>query len=108
MSENMDLINEIVCGVTGTPIWGKIVMEDPGIKAAEAEVETLLTQYCFALPKQQRGRIEDAVCRVGSAYTDVAFLYGMHIAQVLQLAAANPSEYSAYVLNLMRGTEVSV
>lgn len=103
MSENMELINEIVCGVMDTPMWGKIATEDPRIKAAQAEVSTMLARYCPTLPKQQRGKIEDAICEVGSAYTDAAFLYGMHIAQALQAAAANPSEYSAYVLSLTRG-----
>lgn len=107
MSENMAIINEIVCGVMDTEMWGKIATEDPRIKAAETEARTLLTRYCSSLPKRQRGEIEDAICEVGSAYTDAAFLYGMHIAQTLQAAASNPSKYSAYVLSLMRGREAS-
>lgn len=108
MNENMEIINEIVCGVMDTEMWGKIATEDPRIKAAEAEVSTMLTRYCHALPKQQRGEIENAICEVGSAYTDAAFLYGMHIAQALQSAAANPSEYSAYVLDLIKGRRAAV
>lgn len=108
MSENMKIINEIVCGVMDTEMWGKIATEDPRIKAAETEVSTMLSRYCPALPKQQRGKIEDAICEVGSAYTDAAFLYGMHIAKVLQAATANPFEYSAYVLDLAKGRRAAV
>ena len=107
MNENMEIINEIVCGVMDTEMWGKIATEDPRIKAAEAEAKTLLTQYCSSLPKRQRGEIEDAICEVGSAYTEAAFLYGVHIAQALHAVAANPSKYSAYVLSLTRGREAS-
>lgn len=108
MSENMAIINEIVCGVMDTEMWGKIAAEDPRIKAAEAEVSTMLARYCPTLPERQRGKIEDAICEVGSAYTDAAFLYGMHIAQALQAATANPSEYSAYVLSLANGRRAAV
>lgn len=107
MSENMETINEIVCGVMDTEMWGKIATEDPRIKAVEAEVSSMLTRYCPTLPERQRGKIEDAICGVESAYTDAAFLYGMHIAQALQAAVSNPSKYSAYVLSLMRGREAS-
>ena len=108
MSENMEIINEIVCGIMDTEMWGKIATEDPRIKAAEAEVSTMLTRYCPALPKQQRGKIEEATCEMGSAYADAAFLYGMHIAQALQAVAANPFEYSAYVLDLIKGRRAAV
>lgn len=93
MSENMKIINEIVCGVMDTPMWGKIATEDPWI-----EVRTLLTRYCSALPKQQRGEIEDAICDVGSAYTDAAFLYGVHIAQAMSTSLAVSPSLGSVVL----------
>ncbi len=106
MSENVEIIKNVVDGIMQTKKWDKIAREDPQIAEAESKLNAIMEAVSAKVTKTVFDELENAVVFAENAYTDAAVLYGMHVAQLLQMTAANPSAYSAYVLSLMRGQEV--
>lgn len=94
----LDLMSSIMGGIEQTEEWIYIQMNDPGTKAADSQFERSLKRAEEYLPQEIYTELADANCRVISAYIDVAILYGMRVAGVIQATTANSGELTNFWL----------
>lgn len=92
----LSIMADIMDGVEQTDEWKDIQMSDPGIKAAEGRWNRALESAKSYLPRTLFNELSDANCGEVSAYSDVAILYGMRVAAVIQAVAANPAELTRF------------
>lgn len=107
MSENGEIIKNIMNGIIQTGKWERISTNDPQITAAERKLDAVMQKISASVPRNVWNELESAITFSESAYTDAAVLYGMYVAYLIQTEVANPSIYSEYVLHVMGEKEVS-
>ena len=92
-------------GIEQTDEWKELQMNDPGIKAADSRLNRALEAAEKYLPRKVYAELADAHCGVVSAYSDVAILYGMRVAAVIQAVAANPTALTRFWTNKKKKEE---
>ena len=78
-------------------------MGDPGIEAAEGRWSRALESAKPYLPRELYNELSDANCGEISAYSDVAILYGIRVAAVIQAVTANPAAMTRFWLERVEG-----
>lgn len=96
--KDLSLMSDIMNGVCQSAKWEEIQMSDPGITAAQAELDRARERARAYLPRKVYDDLCDAEGSGAAAYCDAAILYGMHVAATIQAVAANPAELSRYWL----------
>ena len=94
----LSIMADIMDGVEQTDEWKDIQMGDPGIEAAEGRWSRALERAKTYLPRELYNELSDANCGEVSAYSDVAILYGMRVAVVIQEVTANPAAMTRFWL----------
>ena len=89
---------DIMDGIVQSEEWEELQMNDPGIEAAEGRWSRALESAKPYLPRELYNELSDANCGEVSAYSDVAILYGMRVAAVIQAVTANPAELTRFWL----------
>lgn len=97
-NKTLSLMADIIGDIEQTEEWTELQMNDPGIKDADSRLGHALDRAKNYLPKALYNELADAHCGVISAYSDVAILYGMRVAAVIQAVTANPSEITRFWL----------
>ena len=98
MDLSMDIMDGMMNGVTQSKEWTRISTGDPGIVEASNRLEVLMEQIRPLVSYQLYDEILTAIGEAEAAYTDVATLYGMHVAFLIQQTAAHPEEFSSYLI----------
>lgn len=106
MSENVEIIHNVMDGILQTEKWEKILTEDPQIAAAEDKLRAVMEAVSARVPKAVRGELESAIVWTQNAFVDAAVLYGISVAQTIQAFASAPAGYTAHLLNCIRESEV--
>ena len=99
----LSVMADIMDGIEQTDEWKELQMNDPGIKAADSRLNRALEAAEKYLPRKGYAELADAHCGVVSAYSDVAILYGMRVAAVIQKVTESPSEMTRYWLERVEG-----
>ena len=99
----LSVMADIVDGIEQTDEWVELQVNDPGIKAADSRLKSALEAAEKYLPRKVYVELTDAHSGVISACNDVAILYGMRVAAVIQEVTASPSEMSRYLLERVEG-----
>ena len=89
---------DIMDGIVQSEEWEELQMNDPGIEAAEGRWSRALESAKPYLPRELYNELSDANCGEVSAYSDVAILYGMRVAAVIQAVTANPAAMTRFWL----------
>lgn len=100
--KDLSLMADIMNGVAQSDEWGEIQKNDPGITAAQAELDRARERARAYLPREVYDDLCDAEGSDAAAYCDAAILYGMHVAATIQAVAANPAELSRFWLERRR------
>ena len=74
------------------------MMADIGIKDADSRLNRALKDAEKYIPRKVYAELADAHSGAVAAYSDVAILYGMRVAAVIQAVAANPAELTRFWL----------
>lgn len=99
----LSMMANIMNGIEQAEEWKDIQMGDPGVKDADSCFNRALEAAEKYLPRKVYAELSDAHCDVVSAYSDVAILYGMRVAAVIQEVTANPAELTRYWLERVEG-----
>lgn len=94
----LSVMADIMDGIEQTDEWTELQMNDPGIKAADRRLNSALQRAEAYLPRELYAELSDAHCETVSSYCDVAILYGMRVAAIIQAAVANPAEITGFFL----------
>ena len=94
---------DIMDGIVQSEEWEELQMNDPGIEAAEGRWSRALERAKTYLPRELYNELSDANCGEVSAYSDVAILYGMRVAAVIQAVTANPAAMTRVWLERVEG-----
>lgn len=93
---DLSLMDSIMNGIDQTDEWMDIQLNDPGLKAAASQLRRAMERAKAYLPKELYNELSDAQSGELAAHSDLAILYGMHVAAVIQAVAANPSELTRF------------
>ena len=104
IKKDLSMMADIMDGIEQTDEWTELQMNDPGIKDADCRLNRALEAAEKYIPRKVYAELADAHSGVVAAYSDVSILYGMHVAEVIQAAAANPSELTRFWLERTRAT----
>lgn len=94
----LSMMADIMDGIEQTDEWKELQMNDPGIKDADRRLNRALEAAEKYIPRKVFAELADAHCGAVAAYSDIAILYGMRVAAVIQEVAANPSEMTRFWL----------
>ena len=94
----LSIMADIMDGIEQTDEWTELQMNDPGIKEAASRLNRALEAAEKYIPRKVYAELSDAHSEAIAAYSDVAILYGMRVAAVIQAVAANPSEMTRFWL----------
>lgn len=94
----LSMMADIMDGIEQTDEWKELQKSDPGIKAAESRWNQALESTKAYLPRAVYNELSAAQCGEVAAYSDVAILYGIRVAAVIQAVAANPVEMTRFWL----------
>ena len=97
-NKTLSLMADIICNIEQTEEWTELQMNDPGIKDADSRLGRALDRAKTYLPRELYNELSDANCGEVSAYSDVAILYGMRVAAVIQAVTANPAAMTRFWL----------
>ena len=100
----LSIMADIMDGIEQTDEWTELQMNDPGIKDADRRLNRALEAAEKYIPRKVYAELADAHSGAVAAYSDVAILYGMRVAAVIQSVAANPSELTRFWLERTRAT----
>lgn len=98
---NVQIMDDIMNGITQTDVWERIKQEDPMILKAEAQLEKALERVEGLIPRDLYAELSDAASGALSAMGDAGILYGMHVVFAMQDVAARPADLSRHVLDRM-------
>lgn len=99
------LVDEIMSAVLQTDYFDNIIMTDPNIVAADAEMQKVIDGLEQTLSKEEIDSLQVAMYRYAIACEIPAILYGIYVADAIREIAANPSALSRCILERAgRGT----
>lgn len=96
-SINTKIVFDIIGTIKSSPEWVRETEQTPMLIEARNRLEQIINR----VPGDLRDDLIEAVSAVEVAYTDMALLYGMRVANSMQDAISNPVAYSQYSLNVM-------
>lgn len=94
----LSIMADIMDGIEQTDEWTEFQMNDPGIKDADSRLNRALDAAEKYIPREVYAELADAHSGVVAAYSDVAILYGMRVAAVIQAVTANPAAITRFWL----------
>ena len=94
----LSMMADIMDGIEQTDEWAELQMNDPGIKDADSRLNRALEAAEKYIPRNVYAELADAHSGVVAAYSDVAILYGMRVAAVIQAVTANPAAMTRFWL----------
>lgn len=94
----LSMMAGIMDGIEQTDEWAQLQMNDPGIKDADSRLNRSLEAAEKYIPRKVYAELADAHSGVVAAYSDVAILYGMRVAAVIQAVTANPAAMTRFWL----------
>ena len=94
----LSIMADIMKGIEQTDEWTELQMNDPGIKNADSRFNRALEAVEKYIPRKVYVELSDAHSGVVAAYSDVAILYGMRVAAVIQAVTANPAAMTRFWL----------
>ncbi len=100
MNTNLAIMDDIMDRVTQTEEWNRIQLEDPAIAKAEREAEELYNN----LDRKGQDRAQSLLASLACAYSCVAILYGMRVAEAIRETVADPCAFSQYILKRLEVT----
>lgn len=92
------VVDDLMNGIWNSDEWNRLQTNDPRIQAAETAFHALLYSLTGTIEKETCWQMEETIGELEAAMADTAILYGIHVANSIQLAAANPASYSAHRL----------
>ena len=81
----LSIMADIMDGIEQTDEWTELQMNDPGIKDADRRLNRALEAAEKYIPRKVYAELADAHSGAVAAYSDVAILYGMRVAAVIQV-----------------------
>ena len=94
----LSMMADIMDGIEQTDEWAELQMNDPGIKDADSRLNRALEAAEKYIPRKVYAELADAHSGAVAAYSDVAILYGMRVAAVIQAVTANPAAMTRFWL----------
>lgn len=94
----LSIMADIMDGIEQTDEWAELQMNDPGIKDADSRLNRALEAAEKYIPRKVYAELADAHSGAVAAYSDVAILYGMRVAAVIQAVTANPAAMTRFWL----------
>lgn len=94
----LSMMADIMDGIEQTDEWAELQMNDPGIKDADSRLNRALEAAEKHIPRKVYAELADAHSGAVAAYSDVAILYGMRVAAVIQAVTANPAAMTRFWL----------
>lgn len=99
----LSMMADIMAGIEQTDEWTELQMNDPGIKDADRRLNRALEAAEKYIPRKVYAELADAHSGAVAAYSDVAILYGMRVAAVIQAVTANPAAITRFWLERVEG-----
>ena len=99
----LSIMADIMDGIEQTDEWTELQMNDPGIKDADRRLNRALDAAGKYIPRKVYAELADAHSGAVAAYSDVAILYGMRVAAVIQAVTANPAAMTRFWLERVEG-----
>ena len=96
--EALSIMANIMDGIEQTDEWTELQINDPGIKDADRRLNMALDAAEKYIPRKVYAELADAHSGAVAAYSDVAILYGMRVAAVIQVVTANPAAMTRFWL----------
>lgn len=100
---DLELMNELMVGISQTGEWERIEVTDPQVKEADERHTAALNKVRHLIPAEDYAELEDATLSYAFAIKDSAILYGIRVADVIRSMAADPVALSQYVVDRMKG-----
>ena len=100
---SLALMNQIMDVICTSDKWERIQATNPIIATAGDEWMAALAQVKPLLPRDLYTELEDAHTREVVVSVDAAILYGIHVADTIREATANPNDLSRYMLTKYGG-----
>lgn len=91
--EYLEIMDDMMNAVTQSDPLERMVMRDPWIKRAEANLHTQIDGL------QNYEEIEDAVLDLANAYERVSVMYGIMVAQAIQAVSRNPALLTRHIMD---------
>ena len=101
--EALSIMANIMDGIEQTDEWTELQINDPGIKDADRRLNMALDAAEKYIPRKVYAELADAHSGAVAAYSDVAILYGMRVAAVIQAVTANPAAITRFWLERVEG-----
>lgn len=95
---NVQLMDDLMDGITQTDAWLTEQMQNPEIREAKRLLDEALEAIAGMVPDEAYHALEDATCRYASAYETAAILYGIHVAEAMRDVSSRPSDLSRQIL----------
>lgn len=102
-NKTLSLMADIIGDIEQTKEWTELQMNDPGIKDADRRLNRALEAAEKYIPRKVYAELADAHSGAVAAYSDVAILYGMRVAAVIQAVTANPAAMTRFWLERVEG-----
>lgn len=99
MKRDFDLMDNILDGIENADSKNEMMMNDPGILAADAKLTDALYKLQGTVPEDVIDKIGEAAVGYANAVETFALLYGMHVISTMVECARKPSEVSRYILD---------
>ena len=96
--EALSIMANIMDGIEQTDEWTELQINDPGIKDADRRLNMALDAAEKYIPRKVYAELADAHSGAVAAYSDVAILYGMRVATVIQEITAHPAAMTRFWL----------
>lgn len=103
--KELQMMSDIMDGIEQTEEWTELQMSDPGIKDADSRLNRALEATEKYIPRKVYAELANAHCGAVAAYSNIAILYGMRIAAVIQAVAANPTALTRFWTNKKKKEE---
>lgn len=100
--KDLELMIELIEGISQTREWMRIEATDPLIKKAGKRHTAALNKIRDLIPADVYAELEDATLDYAFAVKDTSILYGIRVANVIRAMAAEPAALSQYVVDQMK------
>lgn len=99
MKEDLELMYELMNGITQTDTWTKIQHTDPMVKEAMSAFDASLDKLKGTAQEDLIDELYEAAIDLACAFDYPAILYGMRVAQTIQNVTANPIALSQHLMD---------
>lgn len=99
MKENLEIVDDIMNGVSQTKTWARIQRSDPKIKEAFAALDTCLNKLKGTEQENLIDELFNAALGLSCAFEYPTILYGIRVAYAFQSVAADPTSLSQHIMD---------